>query len=66
MGANIDQVVATATSLTGELLALPERRKAMTDIELDEKLGNLATVADNLAEIAKELQRQAENLKEYA
>lgn len=62
---NIDQAIATADSLELELRALPQRRKQMSSEELDEKLGNLAIVAGNLADTLKEVRQKAEDLKEY-
>lgn len=65
MSANIDQVAADATAICGALHALRHAVKVMTNDELDAKLLDLATAADNLAEHAKEVQRQVEQFKEY-
>lgn len=66
MDANkIDQAHATAVSLRGELHALPERRKAMTDDELDEKLKTLAAIVGNHADLIREIQHQIDSDKEY-
>lgn len=65
MSANIDQVAADATAIRGELHALQNMLKVMTPDELVSKLADLAAAADNLAEHAKEVQRQAEQFKEY-
>lgn len=65
MDAGIDQIVADATALRGELHALRSKIKVMNDAELDDKLSNLATAADNLAEHAKAAQRKVEDAKEY-
>lgn len=62
----IDQAHATAVSLRGELHALPERRKAMTDDELDEKLRTLAGIVGNHVDLIKEIQQQIANDNEYS
>lgn len=61
----IDQARATAVSLRGELLALPERLPAMTAGDLVAKLQSLGEGASNLADALKQLQVEVEVDKEY-
>lgn len=62
---NLDQVIKTAEALAQELRVMPQRRKPMTPEELDIKLGNLATVAQNLTDELKVIRQKADELKEY-
>lgn len=70
MDANkIDQVHATAVSLRGELLSLPERIKAVSQDDLHryvtEKLTTLGAVVTNLVDDLRDIQQQREDAKEY-
>lgn len=64
MQVNFDLAIETALQIENEMRALPQRRKAMTEAELDQKLSDLATAVSNLTETLKIIRRQANDRKE--
>lgn len=64
MDLNFDLAIETVLQIENELRALPQRRKAMTEAEQDQKLGDLATAVGNIAETLKDIRRKAKEPKE--